>query len=152
MKSNATTGIWRRTPLLDARFRELLHIDPKLTYTAIAARLSVEFGIQITKNSCIGHGRRTGVPPRQPPRSYAGRRGRVLKPRKPYVPKVRLSARFKAKRRPPVGQMPLEQLETNSCRWPFGNDPPFLFCGDKTVGLASYCPTHQDIACPPGRR
>jgi len=152
VKSNATTSVWRTTPQLDVRFHELLQLDPKLTYTAIAQRLSVEFGVRLTKNSCIGHGRRIGVPPRQPPRSYAGRRGRVLKPRKPYVPKVRLSARFKLKPKRLVGQMRIEQLGTNDCRWPFGNDPPYLFCGDRTVGLASYCPAHQDIACPPGRR
>jgi hypothetical protein len=38
MKSNATTGVWRRTPLLDARFNELLKAQPLLTYTAIAER------------------------------------------------------------------------------------------------------------------
>ena len=151
MKSNATTSIWRTTPQLDVRFRELLQVDPKLTYTMIAQRLSMEFGVPLTKNSCIGHGRRTGVPPRQPPRSYAGRKVRTLK-LKPYTPKIRLSARFKPKPRPPVERVPLEQLETNDCRWPFGDRPPFLFCGDTTVGLASYCPKHLDIACPAGRQ
>ena len=77
MKTNATTSIWRTTPLLDARFHELLKATPKLTYTAIAMRLSVEFSVHITKNACIGHGRRSGVPKRQPPRSYAGRKGRT---------------------------------------------------------------------------
>jgi len=154
MKSNATTGVWRRTPLLDARFNELLKAQPLLTYTAIAERLSVEFGVHLTKNACIGHGRHTGVPKRQPSRSYAGRKGRKLKPRaKPYVPKVRLPPRFRPKPRV-LGKMLLEQLHlTQDCHWPIGDRAPFLFCGDATVMVQPpYCLKHLHLACPATRR
>jgi len=145
MKTNATTGIWRRTPQLDARFHELLRIDPKLSYTAIAQRLSLEFKITLTKNACIGHGRHAGVPKRQPPRSYAGRKNR--KP-KPYVAKIRLTPRFRPMSRPSAGRVPLEQLEPNDCRWPEGDRAPFLFCGEPRHGSSSYCWVHAVRSCP----
>jgi hypothetical protein len=147
VKTNATTSIWRRTPLLDARFHELLKISPPLTYTAIAARLSLEFDVHVTKNSCIGHGRRCGVPKRQPPRSYAGRKGRVLKPRaQPYAPKVKLMPRPKP--RPKPGTLTLMQLEPKDCRWPEGDRAPFLFCGLPQLEGSSYCPEHTGRSCP----
>jgi hypothetical protein len=149
MKTNATTSIWRRTPMLDARFRELLHIDPKLTYTAIAQRLSVEFGVRITKNSCIGHGRRTGVPKRQPPRSYAGRLGRRLKPRPRSVPKLKPTPRAK----PRPAKLRIWQLEPNECRWPIDSVSPFFFCAAPRASGSSYCPAHTHVSCPAsGRR
>ena len=146
MKTNATTGVWHRTPLLDARFHELLKATPKLTYTEIAQRLSVEFNVQFTKNSCIGHGRRAGVPKRQPPRNYAGRRGRVLKPRPASVPKLQLTPRPKP--RPKPGTLTLMQLEPKDCRWPEGDRAPFLFCGLPQLEGSSYCPAHTARSCP----
>jgi len=149
MKTNASTSIWRRTPLLDARFNELLKAQPLLTYTAIAERLSVEFGIRLTKNSCIGHGRHTGVPKRQPGRSYAGR--------KPRAPKLRLMPHQprppKPKPRVP-GKVLLEQLHiTKDCHWPFGDRAPYFFCGAATVlEQPPYCLKHLHIACPATRR
>jgi len=144
MKTNATTSIWRQTPLLDARFHELLKATPKLTYTAIAMRLSVEFGVRVTKNSCIGHGRRSGVPKRQPPRSYAGRKSRTLKPRPASVSKLQLTPRPK----PRPAKLRIWQLEPNECRWPIDDIVPYFFCAKPKLSGSSYCLDHAHRSCP----
>jgi len=146
-----------------ARFRVLLNQDPLLSYKVIAQQLSEEFSITLTKNACIGFGRRTGVPKRQPPRSYAGRKGRSLKPRiRPHTPQLRIVDRI-AKGPPPpppqppkqIGRMLLEQLhDRDDCHWPLGDGPPFLFCGAPvTPGVdCVYCLKHAQIAYPALRR
>lgn len=37
----------------------------------------------------------------------------------------------------------LELLARDGCRWPIGEDVPFLFCGCKAASGSSYCATHK---------
>jgi hypothetical protein len=37
----------------------------------------------------------------------------------------------------------LELLARDGCRWPIGDDAPFLFCGCKAASGSSYCATHR---------
>lgn len=37
----------------------------------------------------------------------------------------------------------LDALSHDSCRWPIGEDAPFLFCGCKAAAGSSYCATHR---------
>ena len=37
----------------------------------------------------------------------------------------------------------LELLARDGCRWPIGEDAPFLFCGCKAAAGSSYCATHR---------
>lgn len=37
----------------------------------------------------------------------------------------------------------LELLARDGCRWPIGEDAPFLFCGCKAAAGSSYCATHK---------
>ena len=37
----------------------------------------------------------------------------------------------------------LELLARDGCRWPIGDDAPFLFCGCKAAAGSSYCATHK---------
>jgi GcrA cell cycle regulator len=37
----------------------------------------------------------------------------------------------------------LELLARDGCRWPIGEDSPFLFCGCKAASGSSYCATHR---------
>lgn len=42
------------------------------------------------------------------------------------------------------GKLGLEALSLRTCRWPFGNIPPFRFCGEETVAEGkSYCAHHH---------
>ena len=128
-------------------FHELLTVRPLYRYDEIAARINDAFGTTITKNACIGFGRRCGVPPRNPRRQMPPRRSRAarskihLRPRQPPMPKPA----------PPksIGKMMLWELETNDCRWPEGKDPPFLFCGAPKLDGCSYCIEHARRAFNP---
>lgn len=44
----------------------------------------------------------------------------------------------------------LMQLRDEHCRFPFGNAPPFAFCGHRTAPGSSYCGRHTRICCGPG--
>lgn len=37
----------------------------------------------------------------------------------------------------------MELLARDGCRWPIGEDSPFLFCGCKAAAGSSYCATHK---------
>jgi len=132
-------------------FHALLLERPVVPYEIIAARLNAAHGTSLTKNACIGFGRRQGVPKRQPPRNYAGRKPRTLKPRT-RVPKVQLKPRPPKPKPKRIGKVSLLDLGPCDCRWPFGDRAPFLFCGDVTVDTSSYCLKHLHIACPATQR
>jgi GcrA cell cycle regulator len=44
----------------------------------------------------------------------------------------------------------LEALGRTGCRWPIGEDAPFLFCGCEAAAGSSYCPTHKHRATGKG--
>ena len=146
--------VW--TDRLVARFKVLLEQFPRLSYSQIADQLTEEFGIPLTKNSCIGYGRRIGVPKRQPPvRTPRVRLARRARPRprlpgppKPRVPKLHLP---KPVEPPPPRQFEkllIWQLGSGECRWPVNDDSPFLFCGRPQLENCSYCLPHARLSYP----
>ena len=141
--------VWNE-PLV-ARFKALLELMPRLSYTQIAMRLSAEFGITLTKNACIGFGRRMGVPKRQPPAQ--GIRGTRLfsrppsRPSRPRVPKRRLPKFIRQPTRT-FDKLQIWQLERGECRWPVNSDSPFLFCGRPQMENCAYCLPHAGLAYP----
>ena len=44
-----------------------LGLEPPISYRETAARMTKHFGVEFTKNACIGMGRRLRVPPRPTP-------------------------------------------------------------------------------------
>jgi len=44
----------------------------------------------------------------------------------------------------------LEALARDGCRWPIGDDAPFLFCGCQQASGSSYCATHRHRAAGKG--
>lgn len=53
---------------------------------------------------------------------------------------------------PPAERKTMASLETDDCRWPFGDPvrPDFHFCGKSKVGDGPYCAFHMRRASPPG--
>src|SRR6187399_3292233 len=43
---------------------------------------------------------------------------------------------------PPIGSFNLLDLRHNSCRWPEGDGPIFVFCGRPQASQSSYCEEH----------
>ena len=139
-------SVW--TPPVVSRFNELLKAYPVLAYGQIAQRLSAEFGVTITKNAAIGFGRRTGTPKRSPqrlrpsggpPRARPRRTGRISQSPKKKPRPVPLHVQDKVL---------LQNLDSGDCRWPNGDDPPYLYCGMPVLENLPYCRKHALISYP----
>ena len=136
-----------------ARLRAL-HAKKHLSFDAIAAQLSAEWGMEVSKNSCIGKARRMGLPKR-PPKVFRGdkrKRAVTLVAEAPAAvapePVPCVLPRWKVIDAPPApgGHITLLQLDGNTCRWPHGDRTPYLFCGAPTAGK-TYCAYHTGISC-----
>ena len=114
-------------------------VNPVLSYSEIADLLSVEFSLRITKNACIGRGRRIGIPPRRAEPNGADVGYEVDKTKRRPVPRARPKPRYE--------RLEIFDLKGDSCRWPFGDRPPFLYCGRKVVNGHPYCEEHWRKAC-----
>ncbi|MET0724358.1 MAG: GcrA family cell cycle regulator [Tardiphaga sp.] len=142
--------IWTR-PMTE-RLEALVAADH--SYENIAAMLSAEFNVALTKNSCVGKGRRRGVPLRSPARKIRCRKRSVQQnvARRNALQNARRQRKRKARpqsrKLPLLRNLSLYQLTPNSCRWPTGHSPPFSFCGDQKVDGSSYCLKHTLIASP----
>ena len=143
--------VW--TPVMQDRLLALL--KQGLPYKEIAKIISAENGVTVTKNSCIGKGRRMGVPLRLPARkrlcrksaqvSYARRKLRpsAATPR-PRPPK-RKARSLLSRKQPLLLNLSLIQLHPNSCRYPTGHNPPYRYCGKHKQDGSSYCPEHHAL-------
>ena len=141
-----------------ARLRAL-HRNDRISFDAIAAMLSEEFRVELTKNACIGKARRMGLPERTTKRKRKVFRGdkrrrqiTLVAPAPAYVepevvPCVLPRWRVMQDETPAErGKLTLLQLTDNTCRWPHGDRVPYLFCGAPTAGK-TYCAYHTGISC-----
>jgi hypothetical protein len=129
-----------------------LHRDETLSFGAMAAQLSAQFGVTLTKNACIGKARRMGLPIRGP-----FDRERVLKQPRPKM--IRLPHKIDAPIEPEL-ETPAEaaepgisiyQLASDTCRWPLDpmeKYPPLRYCGCWCEVERPYCDTHMRVAHP----
>jgi hypothetical protein len=136
------------TPRALEMLEQLAGLEENLTYREIAERMTAELGVTFTKNSCIGRGRRMGLPPR-PPREHRAAPSlapadAVSAPILPRIPK------------PKDGRLlTIYQLRRGVCHWPESElmeRPPFLYCGKHTRLGNSFCPGHSRIAYGQPRR
>ena len=126
------------------RFLQLFADPSEYRYGEIAEKLSAEFGVTITKNAAIGIGKRLDVPQRKKP--GAARKPEIRPEHRhlvvpPVAPKPWPRPRILA------GRLRIDQLSHDTCRWPFGDRSPFLFCGAITVESKPYCVEHMKTSC-----
>jgi GcrA cell cycle regulator len=144
---------------LIARFKAL-HRGGKRSFAEIADTLNREFGLKLTKNACIGKGRRLGLEKR--PRSTPTQRRRQPKAATPTTPENTPELRP-----PPInpgwtielpvlpaasGRITIYQLQAGVCHYPFGERPPYAYCGNTTRRGVPYCPHHEKVVYPRGTR
>ena len=149
MKGGGHRETWTLAMLV--RLRE--HHAANLTFGQIANKLNAEFGTVITRNACIGKGRRLGLPQREKPAMLTAeqrqaqtrierRRRKAEKriaPPPTYVP-------LPDPPRPPPDALTIYDLQHNDCRWPVhGEKTEMLYCGRQRV-RGSYCFKHARIA------
>lgn len=144
------------TPALTKRFEQLVAKGD--SYDEIAKALSHEFRVRLTKNACVGKGRRLHVPLRQPPRKRLclrresrnapkqrkvrrSERRSLLRERRAKPSRPNLKHRVRQSR---TRDLTLLQLLPTSCRFPSENKP-FTFCGDHKIEGSSYCEKHHAL-------
>ncbi|TAI61594.1 hypothetical protein CWO89_34385 [Bradyrhizobium sp. Leo170] len=103
--------------------------DKHLSFEKIAAALSAEFGITVSKNACIGKARRLELH-REKPRTTPASKPKAL--RSPPAE--------------PPGQVPLLHLGNDDCHFPFGDHPTVRFCGLPKKPGSPYCAEHHAVA------
>jgi hypothetical protein len=150
MKGGGHRETW--TPAMMVRLHEL-HAE-ELSFGQIANRLNVEFGTSVTRNACVGKGRRAQLPPRKAPpmltsdqrkqqtrieRRRAKAEKRIPPPPPTYVP-------LPEPERPPPDALTIFDLQYGDCRWPVhGEKMDMLYCGRPKV-RGSYCFKHARLS------
>lgn len=150
--------VW--TPLMGARLMQMIHDD--VPYLEIARAMSAEFKVKLTKNACIGKGRRLHAPLRIAPRKRTCLKRSVPR-KKPGLLSLLSSAaknwrqeqrkrklkahplrhRRQRRQQQPLRNLSLLQLRPRSCRFPTGHSPPYSYCGAHAQDGSSYCPEHH---------
>ena len=140
------TNIW--TPSMVATFRALHRGGG--SFVEIAAQMSATFGLEISRNACIGKARRLELPMR----ASDGQRVPLARPAK-TVPKKPVLVDAPISPPPPVEVEPepevglsIYQLTGTTCRWPLGkmeDRPPFRYCGHDAPIEEAYCADHRAV-------
>ena len=128
-------SIWD-IPGVNERMREL-HSAGK-SFGEIAALLSNEFGVMVTRFACIGRAHRLELPDRPQPI-----RERWVKPEPVNFPQTELVCESKD----------LMELGRHDCRWPIAelfDRPPYRFCG-RAIWKVSWCKEHYKKVYHPAR-
>lgn len=132
-----------------------------------ASQIADELG-GVTRNAVIGKvarlgltlgaGQRTPIKRRPKRQAPAYRSNVVALPARPARPTPRKAAVPPPPRpqidKPTVAAMPLmlplESLTERTCKWPFGDQPPYTFCGAPSLDGKPYCPKHCAAAYSSG--
>lgn len=110
-----------------------IEILKEMTAAGATARLIGE-RLGRSRNSVISQWHRHGV-------SIPPRAARPA-PIRPTIP-----IRRPRRRRAAHANVALIALRSGDCRWPIGDNPPFLFCAAAVeADDTSYCPTHHKVA------
>jgi hypothetical protein len=136
---------------LIARFKAL-HKGGQRSFAQIAEMLSREFGIKLSKNACIGKGRRLGLElrPRYLPTPRA--KPKRLEPPAEVVPVVRPAWTVSTPVLSDGNRITIYQLKRGVCHFPFGDKPPYAYCGNTTTRHSPWCPHHERMIYPRGPR
>jgi len=140
MSVNGSDTVWTAEAL--ELLETLAGLEENLTYRQIAERMTAQLGMKYTKNSCIGRGRRMGLPPR--PLRAPGRENDLrATPAKNYAP----IEPVEAQRKPNGRDLTMLQLRHGVCHWPSDEDrPPYTYCGRPTQLGNSFCAKHSAVA------
>ncbi len=111
----------------------------KLYAILTASKLSDLFGV--SKNSVIGKANRLGLskPPSGGPSKAVERR--FIAAAQPPPPRIEAPAILEL----PFRNLTIYQVGAGECRYPQGEFPPYLFCGQLVQHGSSYCPYHHRL-------
>lgn len=131
------------------------YVEAGASAAQIAGLLSSDFSQTISRNAVIGKIHRLGFILKRPGPGSA--RDKVVKKIRhvrqskyniPFGASPKISA-VRPKISKPVGNEPtqgtlsLNDLNSTTCRWPFGEEPPFIYCGATALKDRPYCIHHM---------
>jgi len=122
-----------------------------LSYRFIGEAINLEFGTHYTRNATIGRAKRLGLliaNPRQGVRTKAERKPRVRKPTPPKPKPIDIPA-LRCVEIEPLG-ITVYELTKETCKWPYGDNAPYTFCGHRSLKDLPYCRPHMAISTGPG--
>ena len=115
------------------------------SFSEIATALNEQFDTTYSRNAVCGKGFRLKVtaPPkmRAPPKKR--KRDRERAPVLRAVPRVEEIQIRCAEIEP--RHLTLDELDTDDCRYPYGDGPSFTFCGHLKTDGSSYCAGHEPL-------
>jgi GcrA cell cycle regulator len=160
-------NIW--TPEHSEALRQ--YVARGMSYSAISAALNSKFKTSYSRNATIGRARRMGLsnsseredpPCVWPRRPYLSEGSSLHQSRERYAPEPPRPAaheRAEARKLRCVAvvprYMPLVDLKTGDCRYPYGGDSdgePITFCGHPRQEGSSYCTPHFHLTAGAGAR
>ena len=135
----------RWTPEMTDRFRGLLR--SKMSLQRIADTLSREFDCRLTRNAMIGKANRLGISISIVDRIVA-RKPRRPKAAVPLIPideaPLDLGPVEPLLEEQPPRMIGIIELSWNTCRYPHGDEAPYLYCGE-AVHHGAYCQEHARL-------
>lgn len=121
-------------------------IDALRTYVAeggsnakIAVLMNLRFDASYSRNAIIGKVFRLGLQPSKQPTK------RVKIVRAPPAPKIHIPQPASPAEPEPL-LITLQELTDKTCKYPYGDFPPYLFCGHLPIGGQPYCFKHFNIS------
>jgi len=120
-----------------------------LSYRYIGEAINTEFGTDYTRNATIGRAKRLGLLIANP-RTHAPKAEKKPRVRKPAPPKpkpIDIPA-LRCVEIEPLN-ITLYELTDETCKWPYGDNPPYTFCGHPAFERA-YCVHHFALSIGPG--
>jgi hypothetical protein len=154
---NGTSSIWNKIPGLIEALGQC--ISKNWSARKTAESLSELAGQRVSKNMVIGKARRSDLPSFQS--GEDGKYPRKPKPLRRQVPinVIRPKPEYEQPPERPITAdflgLTLMELSDNGCRFPAGEGPSYLFCGNPQWGESSYCEKHHLICntgIPPYKR
>jgi GcrA cell cycle regulator len=167
------SNVWLDTPGMLDRLKQLHAWGCTLSQIALA--LNAEYGMSFSRSAISGKIHRLGVRNQEEKRieeqaEPVKQRRKVMErdqakeqPKKPvkppapppvveaepeFEPIVEAKPIVRIPMPPLQGGLSLDLLELNSatCKWPFGRMPPFTFCGHPVESEKVYCADHCEVA------
>jgi GcrA cell cycle regulator len=133
-----------------------------MSYTNIAAQINAEFKTSFSRNAAIGRAMRVGLSDvkwTRPKRELATKRER-----KPRVRIIQANGNSNRQRvietieSEPIKlrcaeviplNISIDELESGVCHYPYGDTPPYAYCGHATLGAGPYCDLHHELCHTP---
>ncbi|HJP69772.1 MAG TPA: GcrA family cell cycle regulator [Sphingomicrobium sp.] len=133
----------------------------KMSFSQAAAELNAKHGTTYSRNATAGRANRLGLKSLCPKSAGQPRRRRQRKGEATaigIVERTRRKAEHQFKCEPMTGlriadvvplNISIYELTDQTCKWPYGDNPPFVYCGLPVFESCSYCADHVALSTRP---